>query len=59
MTELIVGSRPAELARQAAEWLEREVTRAVAERASCALGLAGGRTPEPVYEELAAGSRID
>jgi 6-phosphogluconolactonase len=59
MTELIVASWPAELARQAAEWLGLEVTRTIAERGSCALGLAGGRTPEPVYGELAAGSSID
>lgn len=59
MTELIVVSRPAELARQAAEWLGLEVTRAIAERGSCALSLAGGRTPDPVYRELALESRID
>lgn len=59
MTQLIVVSKPAELARQAAEWLRLEVTRAIAQRGSCALGLAGGRTPEPVYRELAAGSSID
>lgn len=59
MTELIVASGPAQLARQAAEWLGLEVTRAIAERGSCALGLAGGRTPERVYGELAAGSSID
>jgi 6-phosphogluconolactonase len=59
MTELIVAPRPAELARQAAEWLGLEVTRAIAERGSCAVGLAGGRTPERVYGELAAGSSID
>ena len=59
MTELIVVSGPAELARRAAAWLELEVSRAIAERGSCALGLAGGRTPGPVYGELAAGSSID
>jgi 6-phosphogluconolactonase len=59
MTERIVVSEPAELARQAAEWLGLEVTRAIAERGSCALSLAGGRTPEPVYRELASGSSID
>ena len=59
MTELIVGSRPAELARQAAQWLELEMTRAIAERGWCRICLAGGRTPEPVYRELAAGSSID
>jgi 6-phosphogluconolactonase len=58
MTELIV-SQPAELARQAAGWLGLEVTRAIGERGSCALSLAGGRTPEPVYRELASGSSID
>jgi 6-phosphogluconolactonase len=51
--------RPAELAPQAAGWLDLEVRRAIAERGSCALGLSGGRTPQPVYEELAAGSSID
>jgi 6-phosphogluconolactonase len=59
MTELIVVSQPAELARQAAGWLDLEVSRAIAERGSCALALAGGRTPEPVYRELASGSSID
>jgi 6-phosphogluconolactonase len=59
VTELIVVSEPAELARPAAEWLSLEVTRAIAERGSCALGLAVGRTPEPVYRELASGSTIE
>lgn len=59
MTELIVVPEPAELARQAAGWLDVEVSRAIAERGSCALGLAGGRTPEPVYRELASGSSVD
>lgn len=59
MTQVIVGSWPTGLARQAAEWLRLEVSRAVAERGFCALGLAGGRTPEPIYRELAAGASID
>jgi 6-phosphogluconolactonase len=59
MTELIVAAQPAELARAAAEWLGLEVTRAITERGSCSLALAGGRTPEPVYRELAAESSID
>ncbi len=59
MTELIVVPTPAELARPAAEWLEREVTGAIAERGACSLGLAGGRTPEPVYRGLAEESGID
>jgi 6-phosphogluconolactonase len=59
MTELIVVSPPVELARQAAGWLDLEVSNAIAERGSCALGVAGGRTPDPVYRELASGSSID
>jgi 6-phosphogluconolactonase len=59
MTQVIVVSQPADLARRAAEWLAREVAAAIAERGSCALGLAGGRTPEPVYRELASVSGID
>ncbi|MFL5402074.1 MAG: 6-phosphogluconolactonase [Gemmatimonadales bacterium] len=59
MTESIVMSDPASLVRPAAEWLDFEVTRAIAERGWCALALAGGRTPEPIYRELALGSNID
>jgi 6-phosphogluconolactonase len=59
MTDLIVAAQPAELARAAAEWLGLEVTRAITERGSCSLSLAGGRTPEPVYRELAMDSSID
>jgi 6-phosphogluconolactonase len=59
MTDLIVAATAAELARQAAGWLDLEVSRAIAERGSCGLGLAGGRTPEPVYRELAAESSIN
>jgi 6-phosphogluconolactonase len=59
MTELIVVARPAELARPAAEWLEQEVNRAIAERGRCTLALSGGRTPEPAYRELALAQSID
>ncbi|MFL5496238.1 MAG: 6-phosphogluconolactonase [Gemmatimonadales bacterium] len=59
MTELIVAAQPAELTRVAAEWLGLEVAGAIAERGSCSLALAGGRTPEPVYRELAANPSID
>lgn len=59
MTELILASRPSDLTREAAEWLSREVSWAIAERGRCALCLAGGRTPEPVYRALASGSAID
>ena len=50
---------PSELARPAAEWLELEMNRAIAARGTCSVCLAGGRTPEPVYRELASTSRID
>jgi len=59
VTELIIVPEPVELVRRAAEWLATEVTRAIAERGSCALGLAGGWTPEPVYRALASGSSVD
>jgi 6-phosphogluconolactonase len=59
MTELIVVARPAELARPAAEWLEHEVSRAIAQQGRCALALSGGRTPEPAYRELALATSID
>lgn len=57
--QTIVVSQPAELARQVAEWLAFEVTSAIGERGSCGLGLAGGRTPEPVYRQLASGPSVD
>lgn len=54
MTDLIVMPDAAQLVRPAAEWLAGELTAAIAERGSCALCLAGGRTPDPVYRALAA-----
>ncbi len=59
MTELVVMQEPAELVREAAKWLAREMARAIAERGVCAVCLAGGRTPEPVYRELATGPAVD
>ena len=59
MTRLIVSANPMELVRQAAAWLESEITRAIAAQGSCGLGLAGGKTPEPVYRELALASSVD
>jgi len=53
-----VASTLSELTRQAADWLARELAGAIAARGSCALALAGGRTPEPVYRELASDSRV-
>jgi 6-phosphogluconolactonase len=58
MTEAIVVSELPGLARQVADWLDLEVSTAIAERGSCALGLAGGRTPDPVYRELASRSTV-
>jgi 6-phosphogluconolactonase len=58
MTELIVAAEPAELVRRASRWLAQELTSAIAERGSCAVCLAGGRTPEPVYRALAGESGI-
>jgi 6-phosphogluconolactonase len=59
MTQAIVVVEPEALAGRAAGWLGTEVTAAITERGSCALALSGGRTPEPVYRELAADPSID
>jgi 6-phosphogluconolactonase len=59
MTELILASQPSDLAVEAAEWLGREISRAIAGRGRCALCLAGGRTPEPIYRALASGAAVD
>jgi len=59
MTELIVVPASSLLARPAAEWLELEMNRAIAGRGACSVCLTGGRTPEPVYRELASVSSID
>ena len=48
----IYGS-PAELAQAAAEYLAGVMGATVAARGRCAVALAGGRTPGPVYEQLA------
>lgn len=58
MTELIVASSPEVLATRAAEWLASGVSQTIAELGSCALCLAGGRTPEPVYRQLASAADI-
>ncbi|HWA15242.1 MAG TPA: 6-phosphogluconolactonase, partial [Gemmatimonadales bacterium] len=54
MSELIVASSPEALAGLAAEWLHREVTRAIEAPGRCSLCLAGGRTPAAAYRKLAA-----
>ena len=58
-TQVNVSADLAALARPTAEWLDGEITRAIAERDRCSLCLAGGRTPEPVYRQLASGRGID
>ncbi len=59
MTELVVVPAPNDLVRPSAEWIASEVRNAVTDRGTCALALAGGRTPEPVYRELARDPSID
>jgi 6-phosphogluconolactonase len=59
MTELIVASTPAELVRRASQWVAHELSDAIAQRGSCAVALSGGRTPEPMYRELAQTPGID
>ncbi|MBI4507628.1 MAG: 6-phosphogluconolactonase [Chloroflexi bacterium] len=48
-----VARDAAELAERAAALLAEEITAAVAARGRCALALAGGGTPRPVYQRLA------
>jgi 6-phosphogluconolactonase len=59
MTTVFVAPTSDELVRASAEWLEVEIRDAIGARGSCALALAGGRTPEPVYRELATSRRFD
>jgi 6-phosphogluconolactonase len=50
---------PLALAPPAAEWLAGAIAADLRERGTCALALAGGRTPEPVYRALAAMPGLD
>lgn len=59
MTQVIVAADAAELVRHTLQWLVLEMATATAERGACALCLAGGRTPEPVYRKLASQSSVD
>ncbi|HET8834063.1 MAG TPA: 6-phosphogluconolactonase, partial [Gemmatimonadales bacterium] len=59
MMLLTVVPDPEQLARPAAEWLEAEILASIRARGRCALALAGGRTPEPVYRELAQAADVD
>jgi 6-phosphogluconolactonase len=49
----IVAADAAAMARLAAEWLAGEIRLSATLRGACALCLAGGSTPRPVYEALA------
>src|SRR5688572_4205602 len=49
----IVAADAAAMARLAAQWLADEVRLGATLRGACALCLAGGSTPRPVYEALA------
>src|ERR1043166_6272331 len=51
--ERIVTENPLALAERAAAWIASVIRAAVARRGHCALGLAGGNTPAPVYRLLA------
>ena len=57
--EVTVVSAPPALTAPAAEWLAGAITAAILERGACALALAGGRTPEPVYRMLAGMPKLD
>jgi 6-phosphogluconolactonase len=59
VTHVTVVSDAAHLAGPVARWIALETTAAIRERGTCALGLSGGRTPEPVYRELAGAHDID
>jgi 6-phosphogluconolactonase len=58
-TRVTVVPDAAHLAGQVARWIALETSAAIRERGACALGLSGGRTPEPVYRELALAADID
>lgn len=44
----------AALNRSSADWLDRELRAAIAERGSCSVALSGGRSPRPFLADLAA-----
>ena len=51
--ERIVTRDADEMAERAADWIAAALRNAVAQQGGCALALAGGRTPGPVYRRLA------
>ena len=51
-------ANPAMLAEGAADHIARLVVETMRDRGECRIALAGGRTPRPVYEQLAAARRV-
>jgi 6-phosphogluconolactonase len=49
----------ADFRRQATQWLEEQMRRAIEERERCVLGLSGGSTPKVIYLELGKSEKID
>lgn len=49
---MIVAADAADFRRRGAEWIAEKVGAAVRTRGRCAVALAGGSTPRPVYQEL-------
>jgi 6-phosphogluconolactonase len=59
MRRLTVVPDPADVTRPAAEWLADGIAAAIRDHGACALALAGGRTPEPVYRALSSAADIE
>lgn len=53
------SSSPQDFVQKAVTILSATISRAIAKRGHCVLGLSGGSTPRPVYEALAKESGID
>ena len=53
--KLMIARSESDLARTAAEWILKQAEFAVRARGVCSMGLSGGSTPKPVYEELGNG----
>jgi 6-phosphogluconolactonase len=52
MTEIVISDTKSDMATAAAARVATAIERAVRERGSCSVALAGGGTPRPVYEAL-------
>jgi 6-phosphogluconolactonase len=49
---LILTSSDTEFVEKSADLLEQKITAAIAERGECIIGLSGGSTPRPIYQNL-------